>query len=115
MAIRAGLLAALLSGLLLAGCCRPVVIPDGEARREADETMSSFARSQGLDPHRYRLHMIQSTPDCPWLFEYRFDGDKARVVAVSIDKYGRVEVSSSTPLDADTTSAGRKDGGLRED
>lgn len=39
--------------------------------------------------------MIQSTPDCAWFFEYRLDGDKEHIIAVIIDKYGRVEVSLS--------------------
>lgn len=46
MSVKEALVASLLLSVFAAGCCRPVVIPDDEARQVAEETMSSTARAQ---------------------------------------------------------------------
>lgn len=115
MRIKAALVVStLVAGFLAAGCRQTVEIPEAEAKDVAEKTLSSFAWERGVNPHRYKLHEVSSDKEVPWTFEYHLEGKPDDIVWILIDKCGRVEVSFSKLPDADTTSTGRKDGGVHE-
>ncbi len=79
------------------GCSRQKqTILREDAEKIASETLHKYCHRKGLSASQFPPPEVSSEPGVPWVFDYTSDGVPRRLLRITIDEYGAVELSHMT-------------------